>query len=52
MINLVEQALEQTIVNEIKGINNCFVVKDKQKGYILQTEGVNFEKVWKQPFID
>ena len=54
MLLLVKQALQQTVLNEIAGITRCVVYKDKNKNkqYALQTEGVNFYKIWGLPFID
>lgn len=40
------------MLNEIAGITRCVVYKDKNKQYALQTEGVNFYKIWGMPFID
>ena len=48
LVELAEKAAEETLVNAIKAINKCIVMEkgEKDPGYTLQTEGVNFPTVW------
>ena len=52
MIQIIEDSLKTTIINEIQGIKRCMVMKDKSKDYVLQTEGVNFYKIWETDYLD
>ena len=48
LVELAEKAAQETLVNAIKAINKCIVMEkgERDAGYTLQTEGVNFPTVW------
>lgn len=48
LTGLVETATETALVRSSRGINRCFAV-EKDGEVCLQTEGVNFEKLWSMP---
>ncbi|OQR73741.1 DNA-directed RNA polymerase I subunit RPA1-like, partial [Tropilaelaps mercedesae] len=51
MTSLVEEEAKSTVLHSVKGIQRAFLVKDNDDrsgcGKMLQTEGVNFEEMFK-----
>eukprot|EP01124_Arcella_intermedia_P012270 TRINITY_DN1860_c0_g1_i1.p1 TRINITY_DN1860_c0_g1~~TRINITY_DN1860_c0_g1_i1.p1 ORF type:complete len:1681 (-),score=261.51 TRINITY_DN1860_c0_g1_i1:48-4424(-) len=49
MLSFLEQQCETFMIQEVKGISRCTVIKptDKEPRYVLQTEGIDVAQIWR-----
>lgn len=48
MVQICEKVSEQTIISSVTGINRSVVLPQEGSNIVLQTDGVNFQEIWKR----